>query len=90
MNGVQNIKYTGTIEGTDTNKATVRAWLYRDGDTLYGRAIMTNTSINAYNWPEIGEITSISVCSPYNDGTTKYFQTGTIFEIYAGVYPNVN
>ena len=51
---------------------------------------MSNNGINYNEWAEMGEITSITVGSPYNDGTTKYFQTGTIFEIYEGVYPNVN
>ena len=50
---------------------------------------MTNEGINVYKWPEMKEITSIAIDSSYNDGTTKYFQAGTIFEIYEGTYPNV-
>ena len=89
VNGVRKVGFTGTISGANIVAAFVRAWLYRDGDTLYGRSRMSNEGTNVYEWPEMGEITSIAVDSPYNDGTTKYFQTGTIFEIYEGVYPNV-
>lgn len=90
VNGVQKNGFGGTNQGANTIQAHVRAWLYRDGGTLYGRSRMANEGTNVYEWPEMGEITSITVGSPYNDGTTKYFQTGTIFEIYEGVYPNVN
>lgn len=89
-NGLRKVGYSGTIAGTNIVVASVRAWLYRDGNTLYGRSQMTNEGTNVYEWPEMGEITSIAVDSYYNDGTTKYFQTGTIFEIYEGTYPNVN
>ena len=90
VNGIRKLGYGGTISGTNTIQAFVRAWLYRDGGTLYGRSRMANEGTNVYEWPEMGEITSITVDSHYNDGTTKYFQAGTIFEIYEGVYPNVN
>ena len=89
VNGIRKLGYAGTISGTDIIQAPVRAWLYRDGGTLYGRSRMANQGINVYEWPEMGEITSITVDSIYNDGTTKYFQAGTIFEIYEGMYPNV-
>lgn len=89
VNGIRKLGYGGTISGTNTIQAFVRAWLYRDGGTLYGRSQMANEGANVYEWPEMGEITSITVDSPYNDGTTKYFQAGTIFEIYEGMYPNV-
>lgn len=90
VNGVQKKGFAGGNRGENTDRALVRAWLYRDGGTLYGRSRMANEGTNAYEWPEMGEITSIAVDSNYNDGTTKYFQAGTIFEIYEGVYPNVN
>lgn len=89
VNGVRKFGYSGTNAGSSVTLAAVRAWLYRDGDTLYGRACMTNEGINVYKWPEMKEITSIAIDSSYNDGTTKYFQAGTIFEIYEGTYPNV-
>ena len=89
VNGIRKLGYGGTISGTNTIQAFVRAWLYRDGGTLYGRSQMANEGANVYEWPEMGEITSITVDSTYNDGTTKYFQAGTIFEIYEGMYPNV-
>ena len=89
VNGIRKLGYGGTISGTNTIQAFVRAWLYRDGGTLYGRSRMANEGTNVYEWPEMGEITSITVDSTYNDGTTKYFQAGTIFEIYEGMYPNV-
>ena len=89
VNGIRKLGYGGTISGTNTVQAFVRAWLYRDGGTLYGRSRMANEGTNVYEWPEMGEITSITVDSTYNDGTTKYFQAGTIFEIYEGMYPNV-
>lgn len=90
VNGVQKNGFGGTNQGASTVQAFVRAWLYRDGVTLYGRSRMANEGTNVYEWPEMGEITSITVDSHYNDGTTKYFQAGTIFEIYEGMYPNVN
>ena len=90
MNGIRKNGFVGTIQGASTVQALVRAWLYRDGGALYGRSRMTNEGINVYEWPEMGEITSIAVDSIYNDGATKYFQAGTIFEIYEGVYPNVS
>lgn len=89
VNGVKKSGYTGTMSGGSVEQALVRAWLYRDNGILHGRAIMANLGINLYEWFDPGEITSIVIASPYNDGTTKYFQTGTIFEIYEGVYPNV-
>ena len=89
-NGLRKAGYVGSIAGANIEVARVRAWLYRDGDALYGRSRMANEGTNIYEWPEMGEITSIAVDSVYNDGTTKYFQTGTIFEIYEGVYPNVD
>lgn len=89
VNGVRVNRYIGSINGSNVEIADVKAWLYRDGDTLYGRSQMTNGGTNVYEWTEVGEITSIAIASVYNDGTTKYFQTGTIFEIYEGVYPNV-
>lgn len=89
VNGVRNVGYLGSITGTNTNSSPVRAWLYRDGGTLYGKSRMANDGTNIYKWPEMEEITSIAIDSPYNDGTTKYFQAGTIFEIYEGMYPNV-
>ena len=90
VNGIRKTGFTGTNQGASTFQALVRAWLYRDGGTLYGRSRMANEGTSVYEWPEMGEITSIAVDSTYNDGTTKYFQAGTIFEIYEGVYPNVN
>ena len=89
VNGIRKDGFGGTNQGTSTVQAFVRAWLYRDGGTLYGRSRMANEGTNVYEWPEMGEITSITVDSRYNDGTTKYFQAGTIFEIYEGMYPNV-
>ena len=89
VNGVRKYGYMGSIKGANIEAASVRAWLYRDGDTLHGRARMENEATNVYEWPEMEEITSIAVDSLYNDGTTKYFQAGTIFEIYEGMYPNV-
>ena len=89
VNGIRKDGFGGTNQGASTVQALVRAWLYRDGGTLYGRSRMANEGINVYEWPEMGEITSIAVDSHYNDGTTKYFQAGTIFEIYEGMYPNV-
>lgn len=90
VNGVRKLGYTGTIAGSSVTLAAVRAWLYRDSGKLHGRARMANDGTNTYEWPEMEEITSIAIDSPYNDGTTKYFQAGTIFEIYEGVYPNVS
>lgn len=89
VNGIRKNGFAGTNQGASTDQALVRAWLYRDGGTLYGRSRMANEGTNVYEWPEMGEITSITVDSTYNDGTTKYFQAGTIFEIYEGMYPNV-
>lgn len=89
VNGIRKNGFAGTNQGASTDQALVRAWLYRDGGTLYGRSRMANEGVNVYEWPEMGEITSIAVDSNYNDGTTKYFQAGTIFEIYEGMYPNV-
>lgn len=90
VNGVKKSGYIGGMSGGSVEQASVRAWLYRDDGILHCRAVMANLGINLYEWLDPGEITSIVIASPYNDGTTKYLQAGTIFEIYEGVYPNVS
>ena len=52
---------------------------------------MSNGAINIYGTgiDDPGIIESIYLTSPYNNGTDKYMQEGTIVEIYEGVFPNV-
>ena len=50
---------------------------------------MQNSGTNVYNWTTLPDvIESIDLTPVYNDGETKYYQAGTIVEIYEGVYPN--
>ena len=81
---------TGTNGGNNVNYADTRAWLYKSSGKLLGKSIMKNLGVNTYDFGAAPEtINSISIKSPYNDGESKYFQSGTIVEIYEGVFPNV-
>ena len=93
INGVKCNAFAGTLAGTSTSQACVRAWLFRDGADLYGRAAMFNGGINSYSWTDFWsafeKIESVYLTSVYNDGDTKYIQAGAIVEIWEGMYPNV-
>ena len=93
VNGITMRGYSGSLSCNNTDQRDVRAWLWKDGcGKLRCRSIMSNGGINIYGTgiDDPGIIESIYLTSPYNNGTDKYMQEGTIVEIYEGVFPNVS
>lgn len=80
---------TGSSGGDSTEKSAVRLWLYKVNGMWEGRAIMTNSAINIYKFSHGEPIEKLMFTNMYNDGETKYYQAGTIIEIFEGIYPNV-
>lgn len=90
VNGETKNGYTGTVTGEGTELSRVNGWLYEKGGAMAGKCFMSNEGVNTFLWSGLPEvIESIELKPYYNDGTTKYFQSGTVVELYEGVHPNV-
>ena len=91
INGVEKHGSAGVLSSTRTDLPQAMVWLYTADGEMHGYTRMANDGRNDIVWPTAPKIIeSIEIDSPYrNDGVTKYFQSGTILDIYEGVFPNV-
>lgn len=91
INGVEKSGFTGGLSSTRTDLPQAMVWLYTANGEMHGYTRMANGGRNDIVWPTAPKIIeSIEIDSPYrNDGVTNYFQSGTILDIYEGVFPNV-
>ena len=90
VNGETKNRFSGTVTGEGTELSRVNGWLYEKGGVMAGKCFMSNQGVNNFLWSGLPEvIESIELKPYYNDGTTKYFQSGTVVELYEGVHPNV-
>jgi hypothetical protein len=86
VNGVGATGSNGTMSTTGVDFAGVRAWLWKEGGKMLGKAQMANDAINNYDFGEAPERVNGIEIQTVNQGV---FQDGTVLEIYAGVFPNV-
>lgn len=89
VNGQKASGYTGSNSGTSEINSCFRFWLYRGDGVWKLRSVHSNGGINVFDIVAGQPINNLIVSSPANDGTTKFYQAGTIIEVYEGVYPNV-
>ena len=82
--------YAGDVKGSSTEHTALRGWIYKLDGTWVSRTLMSNNGINIGKFSHGEPIEKLAFKPYYNDGETKYFQAGTILEVYEGVYPNVN
>lgn len=92
LNGIRKNAFPGT-QYRQGNKLLC-IWLYEaDGKT---KAVYRTTNSDGFGlvelptWDFVPEtIDSIELTSAYNDGTSRYYVSGTVVEVYEGVHPNV-